>query len=67
VHRVAQYGRDRFRAAPVRHADDIDAGARLEELGGEMRQATDSGMGIVELAGVGLGLIDELLERLGRE
>ena len=67
VHGVAQHRGHRFAAAAVGHADDVDAGARLEQFGGEMRQAARAGVGVVELARIGLGVVEEFLQRLGRE
>ena len=54
---------------PLRYdtGDDVDAGAGLEQFAGEMRQPAGTGIGIVELARIGFGVVDELLQRLGRK
>ena len=58
LHRLAQHGRHRLAAAAVGHADEIGSGARHEQRGGQVRQAALAGVGIVELAGIGLGVVD---------
>ena len=59
-------GGERLAAALVGHADEIGAGARLEQLGGQMRQAARAGVREVELARIGLRVGDEFLHALPR-
>ena len=66
VDRLGQHRRHRFAAAAVRHAGHLAAAAQHEQLADQMRQAARAGVGVVDLAGVGLAVIDELLERLPR-
>ena len=49
-------------AAPVlvRNVDHLDAGAPCENLGVEVREAADAGAGVAELAGVLLGVGDQV-------
>ena len=60
---AAEHGGDEFAAALVGHADDVDAGRRLEQLAGHMRQAAGAGMRVVELARTALRVGDELARR----
>ncbi len=54
-------------AALVIDARDVDAGHRLEQLGGEMRRRTGRTRRIVQLAGPRFGERDQLLHRLDRQ
>ena len=59
---------DHGRAAALeRHRQDVDLGGELEQFAGEMLEAADAGMGILQLAGLFLGHIDKLLHRLHRQ
>ena len=46
--------------------DQIDAGHHLEQFAGEMARAADAGRPHVDPARIGLGVGDELGDRLGR-
>ncbi len=50
----------------IGHVHDIDAGDLVEELAGQMRHRADAGRGAVELARIGLGVIDQFLDRMHR-
>ena len=64
VHGLAQHRGVGFAAAAVRHAGHLGAAAQHEQLAREMRQAAGAGVRVVDLAGIGLGVVDELLDRL---
>ena len=57
---------DRGSAAFIGHVHDVDAGARLEQLTGEMGQHADAARGKIDLARIGLGIGDELGHRMRR-
>ena len=59
---LAQNGGRRLAAAAIRNRSELGATAPLEQLASQMRQAARSSVTIVDLAGVGLGVIDELLK-----
>ena len=46
--------------AAIMHRDHVDAGHRLEQLAVEVRRASRTGRPHVDLAGIGLGIGDEL-------
>ena len=52
--------------AAIRHVDHVDAGHHLEQLAGHMGRGPVAGRRHVELARIGLGIGDELGNRLGR-
>ena len=51
--------------AMVGHRTHIDLGGAAEHHAQEMRQRTCAGNGVVRVRGIGLGPIDQILERLG--
>src|SRR5215472_16054594 len=53
--------------AAIRHVRHLDAGGELDHFTGEMRRGADPGGCEVEPAGIGLGIGDELSERLYRQ
>ena len=57
---------DRWTAAAIGHMHHVDPRARLERFADEVRQGADPAGGEVDLAGIGLGVGDELLHRSGR-
>ncbi len=59
---LAQQCRNGLAAAAIRHADDVRAGARNEQLRGQVRQPADAGMCVIQLARVGLDVIEQLLD-----
>ena len=63
LHLAADQVVDRRRATLVRHVQQVDAGGRLEKLGGKMRRRAAAGGRVRELAGRLLGERDELLQR----
>ena len=50
--------------ALLRHVNDIDVGQDLEPLSSEMMGAADTDRAVVQLARIGLGLGDKLLQRV---
>ena len=52
--------------AAIRHVNQVDAGHHLEQLAGDMWRAPVAGRRHVDLARIGLGIGDELGNRLGR-
>ena len=48
------------RRAAIGHVRQLDAGHALEQFAGEVRRGADAGRGIGHLAGIGLGVVDEL-------
>ena len=61
-----QIGQRRCLAA-IRHVDHVDAGHHLEQLARQMARGPVAGRRHVDLARIGLGIGDELGNRLGRE
>ena len=57
----------RRRAALVRNVDDVGAGVDLEQLAGEMPGAAVAARTERQLARIGLGVGDELLDRIHRQ
>ena len=57
----------RRRAAAIRHVHHVDPGHHLEHLGGDVVGVAGAGRGVIDLARVGLGVGDELGNRLGRK
>ena len=55
--------RDRGRSAAIRHMQHVEAGHHLEQFARHMRRGPDAGRRHVDLAGVGLGIGDELGSR----
>jgi hypothetical protein len=64
---VAQDALNRLASALVRHVDEVDARERAEHLPGEVGHIAGAGMGVIELAGMGLCVGEELLDGPGRE
>ena len=60
MNRLAEHGGHRLAAAAIGDAGHLGAAAQHEQFAGQVRQAAGAGMRIVELAGVGLGVVDEL-------
>ena len=52
-----------LRVAAERHREDVDAGRVLDHLHGQVQRIADAARSVVELAGIGLGLGDQLLHR----
>ena len=61
-----QISESRWRPA-IRHVNHVHAAHQLEELAGHMGRRPDASRGHVELARVGLGIVDELRNGIGRE
>jgi hypothetical protein len=55
------------RAAAIRHMEQIDPSHRFEQLAVKMRRAADAGRRHQELAGIGLGIGDQLRDRPDRK
>ena len=55
----------RERLAAVRDVDHVDAGHHLEQLAGDMERTPGAARRHVDLARIGLGIGDELRDRLG--
>ncbi len=55
-----------LRNAFVGHVHDVDAGLGFQRFHGQVRLAAAAVRGVIELAGVGLGVGDQLLEVVGR-
>ena len=66
LHLPAEQIGQRGRRAAIGHVDHVDAGHHLEQLAGHMVRASDAGRRQVDLARIGLGIGDELGNRLGR-
>src|SRR5262249_51606506 len=45
---------------PIWHVDQVDIGHHLEQLAGQMDRGSDTGRGEIDLAGIDLGVGDEL-------
>ena len=60
LHLPAQHAGHRLGGALVGDVDDIDAGAQLEQFGREVGGIAVPGRAVIELAGIGLGVGDEL-------
>src|SRR5262249_50454210 len=60
-----QIDKRRARAA-IRHVHEVHAGHHLEQFTSNMVSGTDAGRRHVDLGGIGLGIRDELGNRLGR-
>ena len=56
----------RRRRAAIRHVTHVDAGHHLEQLAGDVVRRPVASRRHVELAGIGLGIGDELGNGLGR-
>ena len=54
------------RAAPVGHTAELDARLLLHQLERDMRHRSDARVPDVELAGVGLGMVEQGLEAFDR-
>ena len=50
----------RQRAAAIGHVDDVDTGLLLEQFAGEMMRRSDARRTELQLAGIGLGVGDQL-------
>ena len=59
---LAEQRRDRLRRGAVRHVQHVDAGDLLEQFGGEMLGRAVAGAREHDLAGVGLGGLDQRLD-----
>ena len=57
----------RRRRAAIGHVHHVDAGHHPEQYAGEMGQVSGPARGQVDLAGIGLGIGDELGDGLGRK
>jgi len=53
--------------ASIRHMNHVYAGHHLEQLAGHMGPGADAWRRHVELAGIGLGVRDQLRNRFGRD
>jgi hypothetical protein len=53
-------------AAAIGHVEHLDAGDVLEQLARQMRRAAVARRGKRQLAGIGLGMVDDLLHRFHR-
>ena len=53
--------------AAIGHVLDVGLGEDLEQFAGEMMRGAGAGRAVIQLAGIGLQIVDELLERLGRD
>src|SRR4029450_8354967 len=58
---------DRLGRGAERHVQDVDVGGLPEQLAGEMLRGAEAGAGEGELAGIGFGGGDQLLDVIGRE
>ena len=47
----------------VRHVDELDAGQLVEQFAGHVGRGAGADRGVVDLAGIGLGVSDELRQR----
>src|SRR5262249_15268176 len=59
--------RKRGCCAPVRYVDQVDIGHHLEQFAGHMVRGSDTGRGEIDLAGISLGIGDELANRFDRK
>ena len=66
LHLSAEQIGQRGRRAAIGHVHHVDAGHHLEQLAGHVREPADAGRRHVDLARIGLGVGDELGNRLGR-
>ena len=66
LHLPAEQIGERGRRAAIGHVDHVDAGHHLEQLAGHMGRGPVAGRRHVDLARIGLGIGDELGNRLGR-
>ena len=66
LHLSADRVGDRRRAAAIRHVQHLDAGHALEQRGAQMIGRAGPGRRIGDLAGIGLGVGDELRDRVRR-
>jgi len=57
----------RLHAALVRHQHHVEPGARLQHARGDRGDGLHSDAGVAELAGMRLGVVDELLQRGDRQ
>ena len=65
LHGVGQQVVERIGAAAVGHVQDVDAGAVLQHLEPQVRGGAQAGRPVGQLARIGLGVVDHLLEGLG--
>ena len=63
---TAEQRRNGFARALERHVRHDEAERRLQRLHRQMMRGADAGRAVVELAGIGLHVVDELLHRLDR-
>ena len=63
---AGQHVGDALRHLAVGHVLHLDAGHVAEQHGGEMRARADADRAVVQLAGIGLGVGDHVLDRLER-
>ena len=67
LHGVGQQVVERVGAAAIGHVQDVDAGAVLQHLEPQVRRGAEPRRTVGQLAGVGLGVVDHLLEGLGTD
>ena len=67
LHPAADQVGQGLRRTAIGHVDDVDAGHELEQLGRDMGSGAVARRGEVELAGIGLGIGDELGNRFDRQ
>lgn len=60
VHLAAKNGREHLRRAFQGNVDDVDAGAKPEQLGRKLADIADAAGAVVELTGMGCGVGDKL-------
>ena len=66
LHLSAEQIGQRGRHAAIGHVHHVDAGHHLEQFGGDVGDPADAARTVGELARIGLGIGDELGNRLGR-
>ena len=58
---------DRRRAALVGNVHHIDSGHHLEHLSSDMIRCARSGRSVIDFAGIGFGISDQIIDRFGWE
>ena len=67
LHLTRDQPSERGRRRAIRHVLDVETGKLFHIFGGEMLRGANAGAAEIELARIGLGLRDDLLEVLGRK
>src|SRR5580704_14874324 len=66
LHVIAEERRHSLASAVIGHMDDVEMQRRLHRFHGQLMGAADTGGAVVELAGMGPNVGDEVVERLDR-